>query len=74
MNNNKRLRSISIQGVSKMEGFYSIVTLRERPDLKADFSELHRAGWKKFMREDPIATGVYIEPNVWLEHHLDKKQ
>ena len=33
---------------------YNVITLKERPDLKEEFSKLHSIGWVKFMREDPI--------------------
>ncbi|WP_456274727.1 GNAT family N-acetyltransferase [Bacillus sp. AK031] len=37
-----------------MRNKYKVVTLKERLDLKDEFSRLHSIGWVKFMREDPI--------------------
>ena len=35
----------------KMRNRYKMVTLKERLDLKNEFSRLHSIGWVKFMRE-----------------------
>ncbi|WP_188456458.1 GNAT family N-acetyltransferase [Virgibacillus oceani] len=34
---------------------YTVVTLKERPDLENELNNLHSIGWVTYMREDPIA-------------------
>lgn len=38
-----------------MDTTYTVVTLRERPDLIDAIDQLHQVGWVPYMREDPIA-------------------
>ena len=49
------------EGAIDMESVYSVVTLDGRPDLIDEFSKLHSAGWKKFMREDPVGKKYWNE-------------
>ena len=45
---------------------YVAVTLKERPDLKDDFSKLHSLGWVKIMREDPISIKYWDKLLSWF--------
>ncbi|MBU5467025.1 hypothetical protein KQI49_09340 [Virgibacillus sp. MSJ-26] len=38
-----------------MEKGYTSITLKERPDLKAEINVLYNIGWINFMREDLVA-------------------
>src|SRR5690625_2833358 len=38
-----------------MDKKYTIVTLKERPDLENSLNHLYQIGWVNYMREDPVA-------------------
>lgn len=49
-----------------MDRKYTVVTIKERPDLAEEINKLHSAGWAKFMIEDPIAVKYWNNLPSWF--------
>jgi len=49
-----------------MDKKYTVVTLKERPDLEGDLNNLHSAGWIKYMSEDPIVVKYWDKLLSWF--------
>src|SRR5690606_19496647 len=48
---------------------YTVVTLKQRPDLEDELNKLHHIGWTDFMREDPIADKYWGKLLAWFPEY-----
>ncbi len=49
-----------------MDKKYTVVTLKERPDLENSLNHLHQIGWVNYMREDPVAIKYWHTLLTWF--------
>ncbi len=54
------------QEVSCLNNKCTIVTLKDRPDMKKELNKLHSLGWIKYMREDPVSIKYWGNLLSWF--------
>src|SRR5699024_12009363 len=63
----------NIERLLYMEKGYTSITLKERPDLKAEINVLYNIGWINFMREDLVAVKYWNKLLSYFPEFQDRK-